>query len=83
MKAVDSRVIIKVNKDTLKTKIGNFEIPEGAEDYEKAEVVAVGPKVENIQAGETVYVYKGSGKAFKVDDVEYRSIALNEVIAVL
>ena len=83
MKVVESRVIVKVDKEALKQKIGNFEISEGVNDYEKAEVVAVGPKVENITPGEHVYIYKGAGKAFKIDDVEYRTITLNEIIVIL
>lgn len=83
MKAVESRIIVRVDKDALKTKIGNFEIKEGADDYEKAEVIAVGPKVENIEEGNFVFIYKGAGKVFKIDGQEYRTVALNEIIVVL
>ena len=83
MKAVESRVIVKVDKEALKTKIGSFEISEGVDDYEKAEVIAVGPKAENINSGDLVYIYKGAGKAFKVEKEEYRTVALNEIIVVL
>lgn len=83
MKAVESRIIVRVDKDALKTKIGNFEIKEGTDDYEKAEVISVGPKVENVEEGNFVFIYKGAGKVFKIDEQEYRTVALNEIIVVL
>lgn len=84
MKAVDNRVVIKIQKsEGAVTKIGNIEIPDNANEYETAEIVSVGPNVQGIEVGEKAYVYTGSGKKFRYNGEEYRTISLSEIIVIL
>lgn len=84
MKAVDNRVLIKTKKlESATTKIGNFEIPADENEYEIAEVISVGPDVKGIEAGDTAYVYTGSGHKFHHEGEEYRVISTCEILVIL
>lgn len=83
MKVLDSKIIVQVKNDEACTKIGDFVIPEGTNDYDTAEVIAVGPDAKGIVPGDTVYVYKNAGREFKVDEIKYKTITSSEVIVVL
>lgn len=83
MKVLDSRIIVQVKHDEACTKIGDFVIPEGTNEYDTAEVIAVGPETKGCVPGDTVYVYRNAGREFKVDDITYKTITSSEVIVVL
>jgi co-chaperonin GroES (HSP10) len=84
MKAVDNRVLIKSKKlENATVKIGNFEIPADANEYEIAEIVSVGPDVKGIEAGDTAYIYIGSGHQFHHEGEEYRVISTSEILVIL
>ncbi len=87
LKVIGEKVLIKVEKNTEQCtqKIGTLSIPVGpsAQEYEIAEVIGVGDKVENVKPGEKMYIYFGSGKKFVHSGEEYRVITLNEIIVIL
>ena len=83
MKVLDSKILIKSKRDGLVEKIGGFEVPVGAGEYAVAEVVAVGDKIENVNAGDTVYYYQNAGKELTIDGEKYRVITSSEVLVVL
>lgn len=83
MKVLDSKILIKSKCDGLVEKIGGFEVPVGAGEYAVAEVVAVGDKIENVKAGDTVYYYQNAGKELTIDGEKYRVITSSEVLVVL
>lgn len=85
MKVLDTRVIVQLIKDEEAcTKIGDFVLPEeNLAEYDKAKVIEVGPKVEDVAKGDTVYIYRGCGKEFKVDGIKYKTISSGEIIVVL
>lgn len=86
MKAIGTKVIVRVEKQKTGTqKVGALEIPVGAEEYWKAEVISVGDEVkpESLKPGDKIYMYLGAGKAFRIDGVEYQAISTSEIIVVL
>ena len=83
MKVLDSKILIKSKRDGLVEKIGGFEVPVGAGEYAVAEVVAVGDKIENVKAGDTIYYYQNAGKELTIDGEKYRVITSSEVLVVL
>ena len=51
MKAIDSKILVKKEdqKDSkLTERLGGFEVPAGAGEYETYRVISVGPKVEGV-----------------------------------
>lgn len=86
MRAIGSRIIVQVEKEnTCTQKIGNFEIPSGAEEFWTATVISVGEEIkpEALKPGEKVYIYLNAGKSFFYEGKEYRVISVNEIITVL
>lgn len=86
MKVIGERVLVKVKKsDECVQKVGGLCIPvgPGSGEYEIAEVLGVGEKVESINVGDTIYLYFSSGKKFHHEGEEFRVITLNEVIAII
>ena len=85
MKVIGEKVLVIVDKPTTNTQnIGGFVYTAGAGvDYEVAHVISVGEKVDSVKSGDTIYIYKGSGKMFNHEEKEYRTITLNEIIVVI
>jgi len=86
LKVIGSKVLVKVDKpSTCTQKIGGLEIPvgPGAGEYEVAHVIAVGEEVKEVKVDDTMYIYFNSGKKFTHDNVEYRVLTLNEIIAII
>ena len=84
MKAVDSRVIVPIDKSgTEVQKIGCLEIPIGSDEYEVGKVISVGPKAEGINEGDTVYVYPNAGKIFHHGGQEFKVISTSEIIVII
>ena len=87
IRVIGEKVLIKVvkNEEQCTQKIGSISIPVGpnAGEYEIAEVIGVGDKVEAVKIGEKMYIYFGAGKKFVHESEEYRVITLNEIIAIL
>ncbi len=83
MKAIESRILVRVLKGGPTEKIGNFELPSDPSGIEKAEVLSVGSKVEEVHEGDQIYIYQGAGKEFVQDGKKYRVISSSEVIVVL
>lgn len=84
MKAVDNRVLIKTKKvEEATIKLGVFEIPADANEYDIAEIISVGPNVTGIKEGDTAYVYIGSGHKFHHEGEEYRVISTSEILVIL
>lgn len=83
MKAIESRVLVRVLGGGPTEKIGVFELPSDPNGLEKAEVISVGAKVEEVKAGDEVYIYQGAGKEFVQDGKKYRVISSSEILVVL
>ncbi|MGB9789127.1 co-chaperone GroES [Thermotoga caldifontis] len=77
------RLLIKPIKEEKKTE-GGIVLPDSAKEKPmKAEVIAVGEKVENIDVkpGDKVIYSKYAGTEIKIDDVEYIIIDANDILA--
>ena len=85
MKLILEKLLVIVYKTTISTQnIGGFVYTAGeGVDYEVAHVIGVGEKVDSVKSGDTIYIYKGSGKMFNHEEKEYRTITLNEIIVVI
>lgn len=83
MKAIESRILLQVLKGGPTEKIGSFELPSDPNGLEKAKVISVGAKVEEVKAGDEVYIYQGAGKEFVKDGEKYRVVSSSEIIVVL
>ena len=86
MKVIGEKVLVTVDKPTGCTeKIGGLMVPvgPGAGEYEVAHVIGVGENVVSVKEGDTLYIYTGSGKEFSHEGSKYRTITLNEIIAVI
>ena len=87
MKVIGEKVLIQVEKqpDVCTQKVGGLTIPVGpsAGEYEVAEVIQVGEKVESVSVGDKIYLYYGSGKKFIHEGKEYRVITLSEIIVII
>jgi co-chaperonin GroES (HSP10) len=85
MEVLESKLLIKPKRgDEAVEKIGKFEVPVGAGEYEVAEVISIGPKVEGgIKVGDTVYYYPNAGKELTISGQKYRVITSSEVLVVL
>lgn len=67
VKPVDSRVLVKVIRQEAKTASGIILTVDAPEKTDFAKVLAVGPSVENCEAGETVLFDKFAGLPFGDD----------------
>lgn len=84
MKVIGSKILVTIEKDGMTQKTGGgFEVPVGQGEFEVAKVQSVGPEVEGVSEGDTIYVYTGSGKEFTHELKKYRVITTSEVIVVL
>jgi co-chaperonin GroES (HSP10) len=86
MRVIGEKILVKVDKPTgCMQKIGGLDVPvgPGAGEYEIAHVIGVGEKVTSVSEGDTLYIYFGSGKEFSHEGNKYRTITLNEIIAVI
>lgn len=92
IKPLADRVVIKVIDDVQQTSGGIF-IPDSAKEKpQKGEVVAIGTgkTLDNgekepmeVKVGDVVLFAKYSGTDVKVDDVEYKIVALKDCLAIL
>lgn len=87
MKVIGNKILLKVKRaDELVEKIGGFQVPVGAGEFEVASVLSIGSELKEkgeISENDTVYIYKGAGKEFTHESQKYRVITPNEVIVVL
>jgi len=86
LKAVDSKIIVKVDDSAAVEKIGNITIPADNNNISVAEVISVGSKVKaagEVNPGDKIYIYKGSGTAFNHDFEKYCVILISDVISVV
>ncbi len=59
-------------------------IPGKNESYhETAQIIAVGDGIEDLNVGDMILLNKFKGQMFKVDDIEYIMINLEDVMAIL
>ena len=92
IKPLADRVVIKVIDDVQQTSGGIF-IPDSAKEKpQKGEVVAVGSGKTNdkgekepmeVKVGDIVLFAKYSGTDVKVDDVEYKIVAIKDCLAII
>ena len=92
LKPLQDRIVIKVIDDVQQTSGGIF-IPDSAKEKpQKGEVVAVGSGKTNdkgekepmeVKVGDIVLFAKYSGTDVKVDDVEYKIVAIKDCLAII
>lgn len=83
VKPLGERLLIKPVKEEKKTE-GGIVLPDTAKEKpQKAEVVAIGDKVEdlNVQVGDKVIFAKYAGTEIKIDDEDYILIDANDILA--
>lgn len=83
VKPLGERLLIKPIKEEKKTE-GGIVLPDTAKEKpQKAEVVAVGDKVEDldVQVGDKVIFAKYAGTEIKIDDEDYIIIDANDILA--
>ncbi|MDI3472695.1 MAG: chaperonin GroES [Thermotogaceae bacterium] len=83
VKPLGERLLIKPIKEEKKTE-GGIVLPDTAKEKpQKAEVVAVGDKVEDldIQVGDKVIFAKYAGTEIKIEDEDYIIIDANDILA--
>lgn len=84
MKVLDGRVLLKILESKgPEVKIGDMVIKDSTLEYERAEVLEVGSKVEDLFPEEEVLIYPKAGKSFKFEGEEYRIVSSAEIIVVL
>lgn len=84
MKVLDGKVLLKIQKmEEAEIKIGDIVIKDQPKEYEKALVIEVGSKVEDLDPDDEVLIYPGAGKSFKYKGEEYRVVSSSEIIVVL
>ena len=87
MKVIGNKILLRVKKaDELIEKVGGFQVPVGAGEFEVGVVLNVGSELKEkgeISENDTIYLYKGAGKEFTHENQKYRVITPNEVIVVL
>ena len=92
IKPLADRIVIKVIDDAQQTSGGIF-IPDSAKEKpQKGEVVAVGSgktldngekEAMEVKVGDVVLFAKYSGTDVKIDDVEYKIIAVKDALAII
>jgi len=83
VKPLGERLLIKPIKEEKKTE-GGIVLPDTAKEKpQKAEVVAIGDKVEDldVQVGDKVIFAKYAGTEIKIDDEDYIIIDVNDILA--
>ncbi|HEW91356.1 MAG TPA: co-chaperone GroES [Thermotogaceae bacterium] len=83
VKPLGERLLIKPIKEEKKTE-GGIVLPDTAKEKpQKAEVIAIGDKVEDldIQVGDKVIFAKYAGTEIKIDDEDYIIIEVNDILA--
>lgn len=86
MKAIDSKILVVEEKrqdERLKERLGGFEIPMGAGEFEVYKVLSVGEKVESVKEGEVVITYPNPGHKFRFEDANYKVISVSDILVVL
>ncbi|MBV1817361.1 co-chaperone GroES [Anaerosalibacter bizertensis] len=90
IKPLGDRVVIKMIEVEEKTKSGIVLPSSAKEEPQMAEVVAIGPDIENdekkskqVKLGDKVIFSKYSGTEVKLDKEEYTIVKLNDILAVI
>ncbi|MBW4827384.1 MAG: co-chaperone GroES [Clostridiaceae bacterium] len=90
IKPLGDRVVIKMIEVEEKTKSGIVLPSSAKEEPQMAEVVAIGPDIENdekkseqVKIGDKVIFSKYSGTEVKLDKEEYTIVKLNDILAVI
>ena len=88
IKPLGDRVVIKMIEVEEKTKSGIVLPSSAKEEPQMAEVVAIGPDIENdekkseqVKIGDKVIFSKYSGTEVKLDKEEYTIVKLNDILA--
>lgn len=84
MKVIDSKILVKVEKQTTYAeKAGGFVVPTDQDSrYEVAKVISVGEKVESIKIGDILYIMRGAGFEFSNEGEEYRVISIPDILII-
>lgn len=80
MKPLHNRLVVKRLQSESQTSFG---LILEQEPTDQCEVIAIGPNVENVRAGETVIVGRNAGQAIKEGDDWLTVITEDDVLAVL
>ena len=86
MKAIDSKILVKKEdqKDSkLTERLGGFEVPAGAGEYETYRVISVGAKVEGVVEGDLLATYVNPGHQFTFEGDSFRVISVSDILVVL
>lgn len=86
MKAIESKIlVVKENQQDTKLteKLGGFEVPMGAGEYETYKVVSVGEKIDSLKEGDVIFTYQNPGHRLTYQGIEYKVISVTDVLAVL
>ncbi|HHV25684.1 co-chaperone GroES [Anaerosalibacter bizertensis] len=90
IKPLGDRVVIKMIEVEEKTKSGIVLPSSAKEEPQMAEIVAIGPDIENdekkskqVKLGDKVIFSKYSGTEVKLDKEEYTIVKLNDILAVI
>ena len=90
LKPLGDRVVIKMIEVEEKTKSGIVLPSSAKEEPQMAEIVAIGPDIENdekkskqVKLGDKVIFSKYSGTEVKLDKEEYTIVKLNDILAVI
>lgn len=86
MKAIDCKILVTKEDQQdakLTEKLGGFEVPAGAGEYETYRVVSVGPKVEDLKEGDLLATYIKPGHELTVEGTTYRVISVADILVVL
>lgn len=70
MMPIHDRVLVKLLDNETKTKAGII-LPTNAQDQHKAEVVAIGPKVQALKIGQTIKYYPNCGTPIEYNGVDH------------
>ena len=82
-RATDSNVILLMEHKEKTTETG-LVIPQGAVPLpDVAEVIAVGPYVDEIQVGDTVVFKHGTAYAVEIEGVKYIQVPDTGIVAIL
>ena len=86
MKAIESKIlVVKENQqdEKLTEKLGGFEVPVGAGEFETYRVVSVGEKIDSLKEGDVIFTYINPGHRISYEGIEYKVISITVVLAVL
>jgi co-chaperonin GroES (HSP10) len=86
MKTVDVKILVKheeLKDSRLSEKLGGFELPAGAGEYDTYRVISVGENVtSSLKEGDLIATYPKAGHEITVEGVSYRVITLSDILLV-